>query len=366
MGRHYANLLAAAVSKPQVRISELPLLAEGERRLMLEERGRGAVRPWGEPQPVHELFADQVTRSPEAVAVECGAERLSYEELDRRARSLSRRLGELGVGRGDLVGVCMERSAALVAALLGVLKAGGAYVPVDPATPHRRVAELLSDAGVKAVICDETTEALVSDVGAHMLRAGDGVWDEESLAASNEVAPVEVSADDLAYVIYTSGSTGKPKGVAIQHDSLFNLVRWHQDAYQVTSADRATQLAGPAFDASVWELWPYLTAGAAIYIPSQEIYTTPPKVVGRERDLRLLPADAIGRDSARGNVAGRHGAPFSPHWRRPFAQSCAGRRAFHLRQPLRADGEYSRHDMRPGRRLRHNARHRTSHRPTDR
>jgi amino acid adenylation domain-containing protein len=265
MGRHYANLLAAGVSKPQVRISELPLLDEDELRL-LEEWGRGAVRELGEPQTVHELFADQVRRSPAAVAVECGAERASYAELERRARSVERRLRRLGVGRGDLVGVCMERSAALVAALLGVLKAGGAYVPVDPATPYRRVAELLSDAGVKVVICDETTEALVSDVGAQVLRAGDGVLGDESLAASNEVAAVEVSAEDLAYVIYTSGSTGKPKGVMVSHRAIRNHLVWRQHAYPLTSDDRFLQKASIGFDISVWEIFSPLIAGARLVL----------------------------------------------------------------------------------------------------
>ncbi|HEV2864150.1 MAG TPA: amino acid adenylation domain-containing protein [Pyrinomonadaceae bacterium] len=276
MTGHYRNLLEAAVADLSLPVSELALMDDGERRLLLEEWGRGASCPPGEPRPVHELFAEQVRRQPRALAVECGVERLSYAELDHRARGVSRRLRAAGVGRGDLVGVCMERGAAMVAALLGVLKAGAAYVPVDAATPRRRVEELLRDAGVKAVVCDEATAELVAGAGAKVLHVGGEVLSDEAAGVEDEA---KVSGEDLAYVIYTSGSTGKPKGVAIQHDSLFNLVRWHRDAYQVTEDDRATQLAGPAFDASVWELWSYLTAGASVFIPSQEIYAAPPKLV---------------------------------------------------------------------------------------
>ena len=261
MGHHYRKLLEAAVANPTLTVSDLPLIDEAE-RLLLEEWGRGAMRSLVESRPVHELFAAQVKTNPSAVAVECGAERVSYAELDQRARSVVQRLRALGVGRGDLVGVCVERSAAMVAALLGVLKLGGAYVPVDPATPQRRVTELLNDAGVKVVICDEANETLVRNVSAAVLPLNSAVLNEET----TEEHKAEISGDDLAYVIYTSGSTGTPKGVMVSHRALSNHLLWRQQTYPLTHADKFLQKASIGFDISVWEIFAPLIAGARLVL----------------------------------------------------------------------------------------------------
>ena len=151
----------------------------------------------------------------------------------------------------------------MVVSALGILKAGGAYLPLDPAYPGERLAFMLEDAGAPLLL---TQQHLAKPLPA-------GKWqilDVDELRTSNYPAvPIErpVSGEDLAYVIYTSGSTGRPKGVQITHASLLNLILWHQQTFGVQHGDRATQLASPAFDAAVWELWPYLTAGASIYLP---------------------------------------------------------------------------------------------------
>jgi amino acid adenylation domain-containing protein len=167
----------------------------------------------------------------------------------------------------------MERSLEMVLGLLGILKSGGAYVPLDPAYPKERLAFMLEDAQVPVLLTQHWLVEGLPEHAAHMVCL-DSEW--ETMAQQSDGNPVSgAMADNLAYMIYTSGSTGRPKGVMIPHSGLLNLAAWHQRVYGVTPADRATQLAAPAFDASVWELWPYLTAGASIQIPPEEVCASP-------------------------------------------------------------------------------------------
>ncbi len=163
----------------------------------------------------------------------------------------------------------------MIVAWLGVLKAGGAFVPLDPAYPEERLRFQLVDSQarvlvtqprLRAVLPDDLPELAVVEV------AADGSGFE---AESDENLPLATASSHLAYVIYTSGSTGQPKGVEIEHRALMNLVTWHQKLYRVTPQDRATHLASPAFDASVWEIWPYLTAGASVHLPDDETRLAP-------------------------------------------------------------------------------------------
>src|SRR5262249_18388930 len=148
-----------------------------------------------------------------------------------------------------------------VVALLGILKAGGAYVPLDPSYPSERLSYMLEDAQVSIVVTQQHLAARL-EASTNQLLCLD--TDAQRLVGQSGADPSRVlSGADLAYVIYTSGSTGKPKGVQITQKSLLNLICWHQQAFGVTSSDRATQLTSPAFDATGWELWPYLTRGAS-------------------------------------------------------------------------------------------------------
>src|SRR5262245_1717384 len=155
----------------------------------------------------------------------------------------------------------------MIVALLGIVKAGGAYVPLDPEYPASRLAFMLEDTAAPVLLTQAKLRERLPTYGGQIISL-DADWAE--IAGESEDNPkVALGAHNLAYVIYTSGSTGTPKGVCITHASLCNLIRWHQQAYEVSPADRATQIAGPAFDASVWELWPYLTAGASVHIPNE-------------------------------------------------------------------------------------------------
>jgi amino acid adenylation domain-containing protein len=213
---------------------------------------------------IPEMFGLQAEQTPHHTALVGNELDLTYVELDARANRLANYLRALGVGPEVRVGLCMLRSPLNVAAALAVLKAGGAYVPMDPSYPRDRLSLILNDADVAVLLTDARVAGNLPT----------GQWqsvilDRDALAVANypTVAPPETARpDNLAYVIYTSGSTGTPKGVQITHAGLRNLVLWHHKAFAVTPADRATQLASFGFDAAVWELWPYLTAGAAVYI----------------------------------------------------------------------------------------------------
>ena len=218
---------------------------------------------------VAELVREQARKTPNAPAIASSNQSLTYGELDARADRLAVRLQSLGVGAEALVGICLQRSPEMVVAALAVLKAGGAYVPIDAEYPLERQLFMLGDTQLRVLILQDQDDV------AQRLPAGD--WQVLFLNEQGEAAPSGVSVpalepvglDNLAYVIiYTSGSTGQPKGVQITHRGLLNLIYWHRRAFSITAADRASQVASFGFDAAVWEIWPYLTAGASVHFPS--------------------------------------------------------------------------------------------------
>ena len=209
-----------------------------------------------------ELVARRAAQIPEALAVTAGAQSLSYRELDKKSDQLASYLRSLGVGRDVAVGLCLPRGLDMVVGALAILKAGGAYLPMDPDWPPDRLAFVLEDAQSPVLVTNVILSRQIP-YGRHVIV---DLAPPETAAQSEGLPRAKIRGDDLAYIIYTSGSTGQPKGVEIPHGGLVNLISWHQQAFSVTSADRASHLAGLSFDAAVWELWPYLAAGASVHL----------------------------------------------------------------------------------------------------
>jgi amino acid adenylation domain-containing protein len=220
---------------------------------------------------IPDLVAAQARNHPTVLALTANGTSLTYGELDRRANRLARHLRALGVEADVPVGLCLPRSLDMVIGALGILKAGGAYVPMDPAYPAERLRFMLDDAAAPIFI---SSPDLASRVAA---ATRDVVYmDAAEIAEQSSIAPsVVIPQGTLAYIIYTSGSTGIPKGVEVTHASLASLVNWHNHAFSATASDRASHVAGLGFDAAVWELWPYLVAGASVHMADDSTRNSP-------------------------------------------------------------------------------------------
>ncbi len=279
LARHFEALLASVADEADAAgrsLSRLPLLAEGERHQLLAE-WNDTARPCPQEPLVHDLFAAHAALRPQAVAVASPAARLTYGEVEERANRLAHHLRSLGVGPEVLVALCTERTLERVVGIVAVLKAGGAYVSLDPTYPRERLAFLLADGNAPVVLTERAFTGVLPESDAAVICLD---TDLKALAGDGSRPPVGgATAESLAYVVYTSGSTGRPKGVEIPHAGLMNLVRWHQALYGVRPEDRGTQIASPAFDASIWELWPYLAAGASVHIPEAETRLSAPGMV---------------------------------------------------------------------------------------
>ena len=267
----------------------LATITEQERQQIAQ--WNATTMPYPQDNCVQDLVTLHAANTPDAVALVAENSVYSYATLNQHANRLANLLQSLGVRANTLVGVCLERSQALTVGFLGVLKAGGAYVPMDPEYPTERLAFMLKDTQTPILITLHTIAARLSLEGVHVICLD---TDTDMLARqSDQNPPVSATVDDLAYVIYTSGSTGQPKGAQVTHRNLLNLVFWHRHAFAITAQDRATQVAGPAFDATGWEIWPYLTSGAGVYLPDNETRVTPTRLrdwlVERHITVSFLP-----------------------------------------------------------------------------
>ncbi len=274
-------LLVGALADPAAPLGELPLVAAAERdQVVLGWNRTAADIP---ETPVHRQFERQAAAHPGALAVASAEEALTYGELERRANLLAWRLRRLGIGREDVVALLLERSPKLPLGALATLKAGGAYLPIDPAYPAERVLYVLRDAGAKALLTTSRIMAGLPGVPMHpgriILLDGEPALDESSDESQSPPLSDDFDPDGLAYVIYTSGSTGAPKGTELHHRGLCNLMAWHGRTYGLAPADRSSLVAGPGFDASVWETWPPLVAGASLHVPPPDVLLSPPALL---------------------------------------------------------------------------------------
>ncbi|MGC7102160.1 non-ribosomal peptide synthase/polyketide synthase [Amycolatopsis lurida] len=244
-------VLEVLASGPEAALSTVDLLPASEFDQVV--RGWNDTAGDAVPGTLPSLFADAVSRTPDAVAVISGEESVSYDELSARVDELARYLVSAGLRPESRVGICVPRGISLVVALLAVVRAGGAYVPIDPDYPVDRLTFMLADSDAVAVLSDGELPFPV-DVP---------VIDVNAVPVAEDALPV-VAPDQAAYVIYTSGSTGRPKGVVVSHRSIANRLQWMQDEYVLSSSDRVLQKTPSSFDVSVWEFfWP-LIVGAGL------------------------------------------------------------------------------------------------------
>ncbi len=285
MGEHYTALLRGVVAEPERRVLDLPMLGEAERETLLrawnaavDEPGQGCI---------HDLVASAAERfanRPAAATADAGeTESWTYAELDRRANRIAHFLAERGIGPETTVGVAVRRSPELAAAMLGALKAGAAYLPLDPEYPGERLAYLMADSGMAALIAhSETLDALP----AYELQFLPQLILDEDLAPDDRHADASprcgATPQNLAYVIYTSGSTGRPKGVQAAHDGLRRLASSQARAFEVDAESRVLQVASMGFDASISEMFMALVSGAALFFPEPKT-----AMVGRDLEKSL-------------------------------------------------------------------------------
>ena len=272
---HLRTLVEAVVAEPHAPLTAARLLTEAEARALVE-LGRGARLDPVEARCAHELFADQARRTPHAVAVSDADVELTFAELEVRSNRLANVLVDLGARPGTLVGVCLDRSAEAVVALLAVLKAGAAFVPLDPRHPALVLERMVVDAAAPVVL---TERRLADKVGGGEVVCLDEVGDLVD-AASPEPPTTDVAPDDLAYVVYTSGTTGRPKGVMISHRSVHHICRAWDHAYGLT-AMRPTCLSVSGFGVDLFFADFLLSAvfGGDLVICPQEVVTDVPALV---------------------------------------------------------------------------------------
>ena len=263
------RVLEAMAADPGQRLSSMDVLDAGE-HARLEEIGNQAVlsQPGPAPVSIPQVFATQVARTPQAVAITCEGQTLTYGELEEAANRLAHLLAGHGVGPGQRVALLLPRSAPAIVAILAVLKTGAAYLPLDPAHPDARIGFMLDDATPIAAITTADLRPRLQGSGVAVLDI-----DDPALAAQPSTALPAPGPDDLAYLIYTSGTTGTPKGVAIPHRNVTGLLASLES--DVTLGGVWTQCHSLAFDYSVWEIWGPLLYGGRLLVVPEEVAGSP-------------------------------------------------------------------------------------------
>ena len=258
---HFQVLLSALVSDTEQVLERLPLLTAQERVLLIEQWN--TTESIGEVELcVHTLFEEQVTRTPHTLAVVSANRRLSYQQLNRQANVLARRLSKSGVGPEQRVAIYMERSLELLVAIIGTLKSGGAYVPLDPSYPQERLQYLLTDAQPQVILMQKGKTN-------HLLQSTAQVIEvelQECNAADDYNTCSDVQSDNLAYIIYTSGSTGRPKGVMIPHRGVVNYLNWCRKHYLVAPERQVPVHSSISFDLTITSIFAPLQSGQCLHL----------------------------------------------------------------------------------------------------
>jgi len=268
MAAHLRRILEQVTARPALAAGAVDLVTDQERALILGQFNATA-RPYPRDATIHGLFSEQARRAPDAVAVTCGRQRLTYREMEERSDRLAGRLRAAGVRVGEPVGLLVPRSPQTVLASLAVLKAGGAYLPIDQDCPPERAAYLLADSGARVLVTASDEDGVP---GADLR----GEWTISPIEAGKwSIHPMKGAAGAAstrpAYVIYTSGTTGRPKGVQVSHRSVVRLVR-NTDYLRLSAGTRVLATCAPVFDVATFELWgPLLNGGSLHLVPNDVI-----------------------------------------------------------------------------------------------
>ena len=267
LGTQFLSLLKNALVTPESTINELEILDSGQREQLLVEFN-DTDSPYPEAACIHQLFEEQVERTPDHVALAYADQQLTYAQLNARANQVAHYLRTLGVGPEIPVAICMERCLEMVVGLIGILKAGGAYLPLDPAYPKERLAFVGKDAGVRVLLTADHLRERMPEQGVRVVCL-DTDW--KSIASGSCENPLnQTVTSNLAYVIYTSGSTGQPKGVMVEHRGLSNTIKWLSDTLEITATDSTLLKTPITFDAAGREIFPTLLAGARLRIAAPD------------------------------------------------------------------------------------------------
>ncbi|WYL93618.1 MAG: non-ribosomal peptide synthase/polyketide synthase [Gloeotrichia echinulata IR180] len=293
MMQNFVTLLGAIVDNPQQSVALLPLLTEGDRQLLKEWNDTQTDDPYH--KCIHQLVEEQAQQTPDAVAVVCGNQQLTYAQLNNRANQLAHYLRSLGLETEQLVGICVERSPLMLVGILGILKAGGAYVPLDPEYPQERLSLMLEDSQVSLLLTQGT---LIEKLPQHPAKPVflDEIWQQIAQNSQENLRGI-VTAANLANVIYTSGSTGKPKGVMVEHRGLCNLAQAQIQAFGLHSQSRVLQFASFSFDACISEILMSLGSGGTLYLGSKDSLMPGTPLIERLQDYGIthitLPPSAL-------------------------------------------------------------------------
>ena len=278
--QYFKKIISSVVENPGVKISDIEMISEEEKKRVLFDFN-ATKKEYPHDKTIQQISTEQAARTPGYIALVGASVRaihesplqITYAELNKQAGWLADTLREKGIQPNTVVGIMMDRTIEMIIGIMGILKAGAAYLPIDPSSPGERVKYMLADSGANALVI---TKTLAKEAEKVSVLDGKMIFIEFLHPASVLPSPClmpQASSSNLAYVIYTSGTSGKPKGVMIAHSALVNLCYWHNRYYGVTEKDHATQYANSAFDASVWEIFPYLIAGACLYIINEDIKT---------------------------------------------------------------------------------------------
>jgi amino acid adenylation domain-containing protein/non-ribosomal peptide synthase protein (TIGR01720 family) len=263
MAQSYRTLLESITRDPQQVISALPIMPDIERQKVLRD-WNATTAPYPSQLCLHQLFEQQVEQTPEALAVVCDDEQLTYRHLNQRANQLAHLLQQHGIGPDALVGLYMERSAELLIGVLAILKAGGAYVPLDPSYPHQRLAFMLKDTNMPLLITQRALQEHFPSFGGTLVCLED---DAALISQQPQDNPASsVTPDHLAYLMYTSGSTGQPNGVALAHRGVVSLLTDFQRRQPIAPGDACSWWTSSSFDVSVSEIFSAWLAGGTLHV----------------------------------------------------------------------------------------------------